>query len=120
MRFWGALWELVHTWQGLILAVLAVLGAIYYGPRKVLETWDWYLDRFIDSKVKGFLDGSIGTPLLTQHGPVSYAVSRSVQEIAQATQMSEKRVIKSLGRLSKKRTVVIDGDKWRVPHRTGH
>jgi hypothetical protein len=51
MRFLQALRALLQTWQGVLLAILAVLGAIYYGPRKMLETWDWYWDRFRDNDV---------------------------------------------------------------------
>ena len=44
-----------HRLCGWTVGVTTVLLAIYYGPRKVLETWDWYLERFTDSKVRGHL-----------------------------------------------------------------
>jgi hypothetical protein len=41
----------LHRWQWLIAAVVAAIPTLYYGPRKLLETWDWYLNRFFDEAV---------------------------------------------------------------------
>jgi hypothetical protein len=51
MRFVIAFRDFLQTWQGTAVTVLAILGALYYGPRKLLETWDWYWDRYRDNDV---------------------------------------------------------------------
>ena len=51
MRFIYAFRDILQTWQGTALTIIAILGALYYGPRKVLETWDWYWDRYRDNDV---------------------------------------------------------------------
>jgi|ERR1700691_2370349 hypothetical protein len=48
---WWTIWAWLRTWEGAVPAAVAVSAAIYYGPRKMLETWDWYLDRFLDRPV---------------------------------------------------------------------
>src|SRR5437016_1029075 len=105
MRFPRALWELLHTWQGVILAVFAALCTIYYGPRKMLETWDWYLERFYDSKVREFLHSQVTAEFVTAHGPRRWGIPKSIPEISLGTGMSEKRVRACLKRLRKKKQV---------------
>jgi hypothetical protein len=111
---WRELWNLLYTWQGFIAAAISVLAAIYYGPKKVLEAWDWYMDRFFDQKVRDFLEASTTHDILTQHGPRKWAIAKSIPEISETTGMSEKRVSKCLLRLKRKRVVCTDGDKWKI------
>jgi len=39
------------AWVG---ATAAILAALYYGPRKMLSTWEWYVCRFRDWKYGEF------------------------------------------------------------------
>ncbi len=104
MRFWHALWELIHTWQGAVLAVLAVLGGIYYGPRKMLETWDWYLNRFRDEPILDLMrERSLLATELRTHAIEGY----SVGELAQALNRDQKSIANSLGRLKRKDRVEL-------------
>jgi hypothetical protein len=45
------LWPYARTWWGLTVAIATALVALYQGPRLMLETWDWYCDRFRDNAV---------------------------------------------------------------------
>jgi hypothetical protein len=49
--FWQTIWRFLHTWWGFGSAVAAGVAALYYGPKQMLEVWDWYLDRYRDYKV---------------------------------------------------------------------
>jgi hypothetical protein len=71
MRFLHALRELLQTWQGAALSILAILGTIYYGPRKMLETYDWYMDRFWDYKVRDFLRSQVIPHRITSYGELA-------------------------------------------------
>jgi hypothetical protein len=55
MRVLKLAWHLIAGWGGLLVAVAA---AIYYGPRKMLETWSWYMYRFRDRAVHDVIDES--------------------------------------------------------------
>lgn len=43
--------EFLHRWQWLVAAFVAGAPTVYYGPKKVLETWDWYVHRFRDEPI---------------------------------------------------------------------
>ena len=44
---------------GWTVATVGGLAALYYGPKKALETFEWYMDRFRDYKVRDFLRAHI-------------------------------------------------------------
>ena len=48
---WRTFIDFLHRWQWLVEAIVAGVPTAYYGPKKVLETWDWYVDRFRDQPV---------------------------------------------------------------------
>jgi hypothetical protein len=48
---WRTLVDFLHRWQWLLAAIAAGVPTIYYAPKKVLETRDWYLDRFRDRSI---------------------------------------------------------------------
>ena len=52
-RLLHSTWRLALGWGGLAVAISA---AIYYGPRKMFETWDWYVYRFHDKAVFAAID----------------------------------------------------------------
>jgi len=115
MRFLRALRELLQTWQGSVLSIVAALGAIYYGPKKMLETYDWYMDRFWDHKVTEFLRSNVKPPTLTAMGEIAAkAIPRSVGEISKALEWPEKRTLRSLKRLKRRHQVTADGEKWKA------
>jgi|SRR5215469_1835743 len=71
---WRAVLSFLRSWQWLIAAIAAGVPIIYYGPRKVLETWDWYVDRFRDQSIMDAIRNRKLLPpehnlLLQQHGP---------------------------------------------------
>jgi hypothetical protein len=114
---WREIADLFRTWQGLTLASVSFLATLYYGPRKMLETWDWYLDRLFHSKVRHFLHGKVTTIFKTAQGDTVYGELKTVDEIAKGTNLPEQRVRKSLVALQRKKEVVEEDGKWRTPHR---
>jgi len=46
-----AVLSFLHRWQWLLAAIAAGVPTVYYAPKKVLETWVWYLDRFRDRPI---------------------------------------------------------------------
>jgi hypothetical protein len=119
MRAWRALWELIHTWQGIVLAALATLGAVYYGPRKMLETWDWYWDRFRDSKVllliqRRKLIPPSGGQSNFGHPPPPVELPYEIQEIADFLGRKKKSVIRSVKRLWRRGKIEPFQNGWRI------
>lgn len=48
---WPTFIDFLHRWQWLVAAIAAGVPTVYYAPKKVLETWDWYVGRFRDRPV---------------------------------------------------------------------
>ena len=48
---WPTFIDFLHRWQCLVAAIAAGVPTVYYAPKKVLETWDWYVGRFRDRPV---------------------------------------------------------------------
>jgi hypothetical protein len=118
MRFVQALRALLQTWQGVILALLAALGAIYYGPRKMLETWDWYWDRFRDNDVffviarRKIIPGNRYARLAPSAYPTELPFF--AKEIADFLGRKESSVKRSLARLKRRGKVEPYQDGWRL------
>jgi len=112
MRVLKILWSLIVGWGGLAAAGIATL---YYGPRKLMETWDWYMFRFRDRAVLDVIDEKRWTP-----GGVNpdfaYIPSRLVPwrmvEIAHRLRRSEQSVGRSLRRLKESRKIQSVGNGW--------
>lgn len=112
---WRQIGEFFKSWQGVIAGSIAVAATIYYGPRRVLETFDWYMDRFKDYKVRDFLRSNVIPRRLTAHGEMSaQAIAKSISEIGAGTTMSAKSVAGSLKRLQRRHHVTPDGEKWKA------
>jgi hypothetical protein len=80
----------------------------------MLETWDWYMDRFFDHKVRDYLETCMTRPVVTQHGPVCYAENKTIADISKAITMSPKRVLACLQRLKRKKQVVQMREEWKA------
>jgi hypothetical protein len=48
---WPTIVTFLQRWQWLLAAIVAGIPTLYYGPRKVLQAWDWYLNRWFDEPV---------------------------------------------------------------------
>jgi len=118
----GYWWPFAQTAWGWTVATVGGLAALYYGPRKMFETFDWYMDRFFDHKVLAFLESHITIANYVAPNALrpQWATMKSVPEIAKAIGFSEKRVLGCLRRLKRKKEVVpIPPDLWKVnipPH----
>jgi len=118
---WRDIWAWLHTWQGYVPTSIALATALYYGPQKVLETWDWYLNRFLDEDVLDVLrdrrfahsyDDGIG-PI--QRPPVvPIEIPYGENEIASKLSRTVKSVKKSLQRLRKKGKANTDSYGWKI------
>ena len=118
----GYWWPFAQTAWGWTVATAGGMAALYYGPRKVLETFDWYMDRFWDSKVQNFLESQITKSAFVHPGGFrsQSSVPKTVSEIAQQIGFSERRVRACLERLIRHKKVTREGpDSWRAvvpPH----
>lgn len=111
------LWPYARTvWGWLAFAYTALLTALalYYAPKKMFETWRWYMNEFRDPAIRDHLSRSVTSPKLTMAGEKRWAIPQSVPEIANALGWSERRVRASLTRLKRRGEVeeTTDG-KWR-------
>jgi hypothetical protein len=107
------LWHFLKGWSGLVFGILATL---FYGPKKLIETWDWYLDRFYDSAVFAIVKKPVFRPVLRSSnipspGKVEHVLSpHQAGEISKQLKRKEKRVTSSLRRLESRGK--IKGDGW--------
>lgn len=115
---WHEIGQFFRTWQGVAAACVAVLAATYYGPRKVLETWDWYIDRFRDAPVLGILQERRLVHRASMQNwlppPPPEEIEYGLPEIAERLKRSRKSVGKSLQRLRKRGKVEIYRGGWRI------
>lgn len=115
---WHNLWPFAKTWEGYLVAALSFLLAIFYGQKKLLETYRWCMYELFDRRVENYLLDSFGPEVLTMHGPRRWPIPRSIADISKATGLPEWRVLPSLARLlSLRRTVARDGDNWKAAGR---
>jgi hypothetical protein len=94
--------------------VVAVAAALYYGPQKMLETWDKYCDRFHDYKVFDIVKRSDVKHFVSRGSHYVMTWPPSASEIAQKIGRSEKSVCRSLRRLERTGKVVERSDGWHV------
>jgi hypothetical protein len=108
-------WPFARTAWGWIWACGTVLAVIYYGPRKMLETFAWYMNRFVDYKVRDFLESLVVVSHLANAPTRDRLEVKTPMQIAEATGLSEKRVKGCLKRLREKGVVRAYGqDGWRA------
>ena len=112
---WRAGIEFLHRWQWLVAATVAAVPTIYYGPRKALETWDWYVHRLRDEPILQamrdlkMVPSEHNRPLEQQLGPSHVPITPnilivkegtySVGDLAHTTKRSHASIGKSMRRL---------------------
>lgn len=115
---WRQLADFLKSWEGLAVAFLGAAAAVYYAPRKVLETWDWYVDRFLDSPVLNILRDRrlIHRPVMNNWSPAPppEEVEYGLPEIAEKLSRSRESVGKSLQRLRKQGKAELYRGGWRL------
>jgi len=96
----------------------SIAAAIWDGPRKILETYEWYMDRMYRSKhdrrVQEVLQHNVtlSSPVNGTHQ--KHPISASVEDIARDAKMSPKFALSSLKRLETKKLAVQDRNGWRT------
>ncbi len=101
---WREITELFRTWQGVGVAATGVIAALYYGPQKILETWDWYVNRFHDEAV---LDVLKEQSLLASELRPKPVEGYSVGELSKILHRTHPSIGKSLQRLKRKGRVEL-------------
>jgi len=108
----SVVWDLIRGAGG--VAVISV--AIYYGPKKVLETWDWYVYRFRDSAVFEVIDQAKVYEHVIQGRRYANVTGENlaytVPEISRQLYRKEKSVVNSLRRLKRAKKAVETRDGW--------
>lgn len=105
---WQAAVRFLGKWGLRAIALIGGPLAVYYGVRKVFETWDWYVDRFYDEKVAALLRNRIwlhGFPGGALREPPKAELAYYVRDIAETLGRSESSVFSSLERLRKRNKV---------------
>ena len=103
----------IRLWPWAASAV-AVLLAIYYGPKQVLETYDWYVDRFRDRAVLDLLEHAITIPHVDmfQQKIQVRTIPFAPSTIAKRLGRSEASVLRSLRRLERHRKAMPSMGGW--------
>ena len=115
---WQEILGLLNTWWARTVAVAGILLAIYYGPRKMLETWDWYIDRFVDMPVADIVRRRAFLPPLKSYfgsafdQPEKVELCYKAKDIARVLNRNEKAILKSLLRLERRGKVVPTDEGW--------
>jgi hypothetical protein len=115
---WADIWRFVRSWQGVVPSIIAVAAAIYYGPKKMLEVWDWYVDRFRDRDVLLIVKHRPFIQTTTTSGPITTTGTMerpyTVSDIASELNRSESSISKSLRRLYAQDKIEIYEWGWRL------
>lgn len=78
------------------------------------ETYEWYMDRLYDHKVREFLESHVIRSSALNGIEQKWAHAASVATIAAATKLSEKRALGCLKRLKRKKEVLQDRGYWKL------
>lgn len=122
MRFLYAFRDFLQTWQGTALTIIAILGTLYYGPRKMLETLDWYFERYWDNEVFFLVEHrkvNVFPPARSNFPAVGKADTviefpYTAPEIAEQLGRKESSVQSSLKRLRRRGKIEPYQDGWRL------
>lgn len=87
-----------------IAAAIPVLLAIYYGPKKMMDTWHWYTFTFRDKPI--FIE------LSKRNYRRHYGRGFKISELASVTGRSEVSVQRALARLQKRLLAVSTDNGW--------
>jgi hypothetical protein len=114
---WSTIWAWLRTWEGAVPAAVAVSAAVYYGPRKMLETWRWYWEQYDEAVLRiiekrKIIPGSPYVRLAPSALPTETPYSS--KEIADTLKRGESWVIGSLKRLEKRRKAEPYLGGWRL------
>jgi hypothetical protein len=100
---WRAVREFTHsTWAG-VTAGLVIILSVYYGPKKIMETWRWYVFECWDKRVFREL-------VKRAHG--HYGNGFDVPDLAETVGRDEKSIANSLARLERRHYAVKTTNGW--------
>ena len=117
---WTKVVDFLLRWQWLVAAIAAGAPTVFYGPKKALETWDWYVDRFRDRPILEVLrEVKIPKKLAPcnpsgpgQVSPTIVAIAKqgsySVGDLANILNRSHQSIGKSIRRLREQGEVELD------------
>ena len=100
---------LIRNWY-VVPTVITAIGSLYYGPRKALETWEWYCEKY-DAKVAGALAKK--RQIMSADNPPLYrTLPQTVDTISAQVNRSPQSVEKSLRRLEHRSKAIYVGNGW--------
>lgn len=108
---WRGVLGFFHNWQWLIGGILAAVPTFYYGPRKAVETWDWYVARFRDQAIldvmrdRTLLHHKFVHPEDNTNAVIAREGSYSVGDLAHLLDRSHQAIGKSIRRLKRRGTI---------------
>jgi DNA-binding transcriptional ArsR family regulator len=115
-----------HTWYGVVVAVVGFLLALYYGPRQMFETLDWYLNRFRDEAILDVLRHVRIPKKLPPHNPlgpnethptvraIAKEGSYSIGDLADILNRNHRSIGKSVKRLRAKGMIELHRGGFRL------
>lgn len=126
MPTWGQFAGFFHTWYGITATTVGSLLALYYGPRQMFETWDWYLNRFRDEPILDVLRHVRIPNKLAPHNPIGphethptiRAITKegtySIGDLADILKRSQRSIGKSIKRLRAKGKIELHRGGFRL------
>lgn len=112
---WKEFWPYAHNTWGWTVACITAIAWVYYGPKKMLETYDWYMQRFKDYEVEDYLRSQKTPEKITGIGLFpAKPMSKTISEISTAIGKTENSVRGSLMRLKRRNRIDRELDKWKA------
>jgi predicted HTH transcriptional regulator len=87
--------------------IIAVLAALYYGPKRMIEAWEWYRYRWFDSKVLRYMKEHTKAARRQNQ-----SITRTAADVAGDLRISERAAETRLRRLQEKDLVEQHGQGW--------
>jgi hypothetical protein len=95
--------EVLRHYYSIASVVITTILAVYYGPKAIMDTWNWYCFRLRDQPVYDMLLGRI----YGKH----YGHGFTLAELATKLGRKESSVLRSLARLkTSSKAVTFDGE----------
>jgi len=95
---WGKIAAFLRSGYGITASIAGFLLALYYGPRTMLETWDWYINRFFDEPVLDVLRHQAMVRPADRPRPLE---PLSIGELAKKLDRTQRSIAKSIKRLTR-------------------
>ena len=103
--------NIVRAWYSFAAVTLAALGSLYYGIPKMLQTCDWYCEKY-DAKVLQVIKTRREITDAIYSPPIYRTLPQTVDTVSAELRRSPKSVEKSLRRLKRRGKAEFVGNGW--------